>query len=416
VSSGTNKRKIINDPVHGFIIVPTDFIYDLLEHPYIQRLRRIKQLGLTSFVYPGATHTRFQHALGAAYLMSQAIDNIRQKGTEITDEEAEAVTVAILLHDIGHGPFSHALEESIIPGLAHEELSVLLMNRLNTVFNGKLNLALAIFNNQYHKKFLHQLVSGQLDMDRMDYLMRDSFFAGVAEGTIGTERIIKMLNVVGDQLVVEAKGIYSIEKFLIARRLMYWQVYFHKTVIAAENLLVRLLRRAKELAVNHQELYATPALQYFLTTPVSSHILTDEKGQTLDYFASLDDDDLMVSAKAWTTHSDPLLSMLARNLIGRKLPRVRISDEPVDEARLASLKAETAKLYGLGLNECNYLVYTGLITNRAYSDKTDTIRVLFNTGEMKDFAEASDIFHFQRLMETKRKYFLCFPKDLALNY
>ena len=239
-----NKHKIINDPVHGFIKIPSDFIFDLLEHPFMQRLRRIKQLGLTSLVYPGATHTRFQHALGAMHLMNQSIDNIRQKGLVITDEEAEAASAAILLHDIGHGPFSHALEQSIIPDLTHEDISCLLMYRLNDEFRGKLDLALQIFKNQYSKKFLHQLVSGQLDMDRMDYLIRDSFYTGVAEGTIGTERIIKMLNVVDDQLVVESKGIYSIEKFLIARRLMYWQVYFHKTVMAAENILVKTLQRA----------------------------------------------------------------------------------------------------------------------------------------------------------------------------
>ena len=273
-----NKRKIINDPVHGFIIIPSDFIFDLLEHPYMQRLRRIKQLGLTSFVYPGATHTRFQHALGALYLMGQAIENIRQKGTLITEEEAEAAAAAILLHDIGHGPFSHALEESIISSLTHEDLSLMMMNKLNDEVGGKLDMALAIFNNKHPKKFLHQLVSGQLDMDRMDYLMRDSFYAGVAEGTIGTERIIKMLNVVDGQLVVEAKGIYSIEKFLIARRLMYWQVYFHKTVIAAENLLLQLLRRAKEIAVTGRSLYATESLGYFL-----NHTSADYIGSTKDF-------------------------------------------------------------------------------------------------------------------------------------
>jgi uncharacterized protein len=416
LSALINKRKIINDPVHGFIIIPTDFIFDLLEHPYLQRLRRIKQLGLTSFVYPGATHTRFQHALGAVHLMGLAIDNIRQKGTSITDEEAEAATAAILLHDIGHGPFSHALEESIIADLTHEDLSLLLMNNLNEEYGGKLAMALDIFNNNHPKRFLHQLVSGQLDMDRMDYLMRDSFYAGVAEGTIGTERIIKMLNVVNDQLVVEAKGIYSIEKFLIARRLMYWQVYFHKTVIAAENLLVQLLRRAREVSVADPSLYATASLGYFLKNPVRRENLGDRQSEILSYFTSLDDDDIMVSAKSWSVHPDPLLSLLAANLIGRKLPRVKISDLPFEEVQLSALRQAVRKQYHLGEGESNFVVFAGLIANRAYSSVTDTIKIIYNTGELKDLSDASDIFHLQNLMETKKKYFLCYPKDLVFNY
>ena len=416
MAANINKRKIINDPVHGFIIIPTDLIFDLLEHPYMQRLRRIKQLGLTSFVYPGATHTRFQHALGAVHLMGQAIDNIRQKGTMITDEEAEATTAAILLHDVGHGPFSHALEESIIEGLTHEDLSVMLMNNLNEEFGGKLDLALEIFNNKYPKRFLHQLVSGQLDMDRMDYLMRDSFFAGVAEGTIGTERIIKMLNVVNDQLVVEAKGIYSIEKFLIARRLMYWQVYFHKTVIASENLLLQLLRRAKKIAGYDRSLYATSALGYFLKNNIGRNDLEQHKADILDNFASLDDDDIMVSAKAWSGHPDALLARMAGNLIRRILPRVRISDAPFDISKVELLKNAAVVKYMLSEDEADYLVFSGLISNKAYSDKADTIKIIYNTGELKDLSDASDIFHLQNLMETRKKYFLCYPKDLGLNY
>lgn len=414
--SGINKRKIINDPVHGFIIIPTGFIFDLLEHPYLQRLRRIKQLGLTSFVYPGATHTRFQHALGAVYLMGQAIDSIRQKGTTVTEDEAEAAIAAILLHDIGHGPFSHALEESILPGLTHEDLSKALMRNLNEEFGGLLNMALDIFNNHHPKRFLHQLVSGQLDMDRMDYLMRDSFYAGVAEGTIGTERIIKMLNVVDDQLVVEAKGIYSIEKFLIARRLMYWQVYFHKTVIAAENLLLQLLRRAKAIAAADPLLYATDSLGYFLKHTFGPENLASNRTEILHYFTQLDDDDIMVSAKSWSSHPDPLLSSLSQQLIRRILPRVRISDTPFDESRLALLRQTAGRQYNLPVAETDYLVFTGLITNKAYSAQTDTIRVYYNTGELKDLSEASDIFHLQNLMETTKKYFLCYPKDLGLNY
>jgi len=411
-----NKRKIINDPVHGFIILPTSFIFDLLEHPYVQRLRRIKQLGLTSLVYPGATHTRFQHALGALHLMGLAIENIRQKGTQITDEEAEAVTAAILLHDIGHGPFSHALEESMIADVGHEDLSRLLMNDLNLELGGRLDMALEIFSNRYHKKFLHQLVSGQLDMDRMDYLMRDSFYAGVVEGTIGTERIIKMLNVINDQLVVEAKGIYSIEKFLIARRLMYWQVYFHKTVIAAENLLVKVLQRAREVAVKDPSLPATPALSYFLKNRITRENLNKYQADILNYFTSLDDDDIMVSAKSWTRHGDSLLSLLAGNLVRRILPRVKISDTPVSEDRISAFRSAVAGKYRLDDHESSYLVYAGTISNKAYSVTIDTIKIAYNTGEVKDLAEASDIFQIQNLSETKKKYFLCFPKDSGINY
>lgn len=411
-----NKRKIVNDPVHGFIIIPTDFIFDLLEHPYLQRLRRIKQLGLTSFVYPGATHTRFQHALGAVHLMQQAIDNIRQKGTDITDEESEAVIAAILLHDIGHGPFSHALENSIISGLTHEDLSVLLMTRLNEEFKGRLDLAIKIFNNTYGKKFLHQLVSGQLDMDRMDYLMRDSFYAGVAEGTIGTERIIKMLNVVNDQLVVEAKGIYSIEKFLIARRLMYWQVYFHKTVIAAENHLLQVLRRAKYIALSGTKLFATEPLHFFFENTIRREDLAHCQDEVLDHFANLDDDDIMVSAKAWVKHPDALLAGMSQSLIRRILPRVKISDNAFDLHRMESLKNAANAKYHLTGNENDYLVFTGLISNKAYSGTSETISILYNNGEIKDLSEASDIFHLQNLLETKKKYFLCYPKDLGFNY
>jgi len=411
-----NKRKIVNDPVHGFIKIPSNLIFDLIEHPYIQRLRRIKQLGLTSFVYPGATHTRFQHALGTVHLMGLAIDNIRQKNIDITNEEAEALSAAILLHDIGHGPFSHALEQSIIADLTHEDLSIMLMNKLNREFGGKLNLALEIFNNKYPKNFMHQLVSGQLDMDRMDYLMRDSFYAGVAEGTIGTERIIKMLNVTGDQLVVEAKGIYSIEKFLIARRLMYWQVYFHKTVIAAENLLVKVLQRAKTIADSDPDLFATESFNFFLRNNITKENMLDSETEILNYYTSLDDDDIMVSAKAWAFHHDKLLSLLSRNLIRRILPRVTISDIPFDANKINELKNRTAEKYSLNEKETGYLVFTGVISNKAYSVNAENIKILYNSGEIKDLTEASDIFQLQNLNETKKKYFLCYPKDVGLNY
>jgi HD superfamily phosphohydrolase len=412
----TNKRKIINDPVHGFIIVPTPFIFDLLEHPVVQRLRRIRQLGLTSFVYPGATHTRFQHALGAVHLMGLAIENLRQKGTTITEEEAEAVTAAILLHDIGHGPFSHALEESMISDVNHEILSVMLIESLNKEFGGRLTLALDIFLNRYEKKFLHQLVSGQLDMDRMDYLMRDSFYAGVVEGTIGTERIIKMLYVADDQLVVEAKGIYSIEKFLIARRLMYWQVYFHKTVIAAENLLVKVLQRARQVAVTDPSLPTTPALAYFLHNRVTAENIETHREETLGAFTNLDDDDIMVSAKMWSGHSDRVLSLLSGNLIRRSLPRVRISDTPVPDNRIGDIHHVLMEKGHFTPEECTYLAWAGTISNKAYSIASEPIKIIYNNGEIRELAEVSDIFQVQNLNATKKKYFVCFPKEYGFNY
>ena len=406
-----NKHKIINDPVHGFIKIPTDTLFDLLEHPYIQRLRRIKQLGLTSLVYPGATHTRFQHALGAMHLMSQSIDNIRQKGLVITDAEAEAASAAILMHDIGHGPFSHALEQSIIPDLTHEDISCLLMYGLNDEFRGKLNLALLIFKNQYSKQFLHQLVSGQLDMDRMDYLLRDSFYTGVAEGTIGTERILKMLCVVNDQLVVESKGIYSIEKFLIARRLMYWQVYFHKTVIAAENILVKTLQRAKFIAMKDPDIPASEALAFFLRNRITREDLKTSKELVIEKFTSLDDDDIFVSAKAWVNYPDTLLSHLAGCLLKRNLSRVRIQDEPFEESYIQRLKQRVQDRFALDAEDSGWLVYQGSISNHAYSGEDEKIRILFKDGTIKDLAVASDLFNVSILTKPSVKYFLCYPKE-----
>jgi HD superfamily phosphohydrolase len=406
-----NKHKIINDPVHGFIKIPSEFLFDLLEHPFLQRLRRIKQLGLTSLVYPGATHTRFQHALGAMHLMNQSIDIIRQKGLNITDAEAEAASAAILLHDVGHGPFSHALEQSIIPDLTHEDISLMLMVRLNEEFGGKLDLALQIFKNQYARKSLHQLVSGQLDMDRLDYLMRDSFFTGVAEGTIGTERIIKMLRVVNDQLVVESKGIYSIEKFLIARRLMYWQVYFHKTVIAAENILVKMLQRAKYIAERDPRLPTSEALAFFLRNKITRDDLKDRKEIVIDAFTSLDDDDVFVSAKAWIHYPDKLLAHLAGCLLKRNLSKVRIQDIPFEESYIQRLKHKAQDHYALDTPEADSLVYQGSISNHAYSGSDEKIRILFNDGTIKDLAVASDLFNVSLLTKPLVKYFLCYPKE-----
>jgi HD superfamily phosphohydrolase len=408
------KAKIINDPIYGFIKIPSRFVFELIENPLVQRLRRIKQLGLTYYVYPGATHTRFQHALGAVYLMDQAVHNLRLKGLNITDEETEAVLAAILLHDIGHGPFSHALEESIIPQINHEDLSALLMQKLNEEYCGKLDLALGIFNNRYAKKFLHQLVSSQLDMDRLDYLRRDSFFTGVTEGVIGSDRIIKMLDVINDQLVVEAKGIYSIEKFLVARRLMYWQVYFHKTVIAAEFLLVKLLQRAKELALKGTEIYATPPLDFFLKNKILKSDMISRKDLIIENFVSLDDDDLMVSAKAWTRYSDMVLSLLAKNLVNRILPKIRIQKKPFEKNIIDQIKKNAARKYAWPEEYIHYIVYTGAISNKAYSQFDDKISILYNNGEIEDIAEASDIFNLNELYKTAKKYFLCYPKNCGV--
>jgi HD superfamily phosphohydrolase len=407
--SPANKRKIINDPVHGFIKIPSAFIYDIIEHPFFQRLRRIKQLGLTSYVYPGATHTRFQHALGAAHLMGMAIQNIRMKGLKITEEESEAATIAILLHDIGHGPFSHALEQSIIENFTHEDMSALLMDKLNKQYGGKLDMALSIFNNKYHKKFLHQLVSSQLDMDRLDYLRRDSFYTGVSEGVIGSDRIIKMLNVIDDSLVVEAKGIYSIENFLIARRLMFWQVYLHKTVLAAEHLVAQVLRRAKYVASFDNDLFAVNGLKYFLQNNVTRNNLNQEKNDMLNSFVNLDDNDIMTSVKVWINHRDKVLSTLSGNLINRKLPKILIQDHPFGKDYLDKLISQSVRVCKCNPEDVDYYIFTGSISNKAYSELDDKIKILYNTGETKDIVDASDIFNVSVLSKIVKKYFLCFP-------
>ncbi len=412
VSKGLNKLKIINDPVHGFIRLPSELIFDLLEHPVFQRLRRIKQLGLTYYVYPGATHTRFQHALGAVHLMTQAINVLRQKGVEVTAEEAEGAYIAILLHDIGHGPFSHALEHSLIHDISHEDLSALLMQRLNKEFDGQLDLAIQIFNNRYQKKFLHQLVSSQLDMDRMDYLLRDSFFTGVTEGQIGASRIIKMLDVVNDQLAIEAKGIYSIEKFLIARRLMYWQVYFHKTVIASEYIMVKTLQRASELALSGASLFSTPSLAFFLDKKVSKDLFEKETDIIIGKFLELDDADIMVSAKQWAKYPDPMLSHLANGMVNRKLPTVEISREKFDKTYLNEKKQSIIDRLNISEEQANILLSVGSISNNAYTDKTSKINISFNDGSIKDIAEVSDVLKVSYLNETIEKYYICYPKGI----
>lgn len=411
---GLNKRKIINDPVHGFIKIPSELIFDLFETPIYQRLRRIKQLGLTYYVYPGATHTRFQHALGAVHLMTQAIASLRQKNIEITEEEEEGAYIAILLHDIGHGPFSHALENSLIHDISHEDLSSILMHRLNKEMNNRLDLGIQIFNNQYKKQFLHQLVSSQLDMDRMDYLKRDSFFTGVTEGHIGTDRIIKMLDVVDDKLSVEAKGIYSIEKFLIARRLMYWQVYYHKTVIASEFILVKTLQKASELALSGEKIFSTPALSYFLDNHISKEQFNQNPDEVIEKFLELDDTDILVSAKQWTKHSNKTLRLLAQGIINRQLPNVKISKTPIDTETFKQISDKTLRKYEIEQSDLKYLVANETISNSAYTDKTEKIYISFGKGVIKDIAEVSDVLNISYLNDTVEKYYICHPKDCGI--
>jgi HD superfamily phosphohydrolase len=406
------KRKIFNDPIYGFITVPDELTFDLINHPWFQRLRRIKQLGLTNLVYPGALHTRFHHALGAMYLMTEAIEALRMKGHTISEEEAQGATVAILLHDIGHGPFSHALEHSIVNHISHEEISELFMERLNVEFKGKLSLAIRIFRNEYKKKFLHQLVSSQLDVDRLDYLKRDSFFTGVSEGIVSSDRIIKMMNVVGDELVVELKGIYSVEKFIIARRLMYWQVYLHKAVLSAENLLVNILSRAKELALKgKQELFCTPALHTFLYGKFTQKSFSADPA-LLDIFAELDDNDVMASIKVWTKHPDKILSLLCTNLVNRNLYSIELQKKPFPKKQIDTLKKKTQELYGLTAQEVNYFVFSANVSNDTYRPDKIRIKILSKDGSVQDISEASDQLGLDMISRTVRKFFLCYPKEL----
>ncbi len=407
-----NKKKIINDPVYGFITIPTELIFDLVEHRYFQRLRYIKQLGMTHLVYPGALHTRFHHALGALHLMGLAVETLRTKGIEISAEEEEAVEIAILLHDIGHGPFSHALENTLVKGVSHEMISALLMDRLNEEFNGQLETAIRIFNNTYPRHFLHQLVSGQLDIDRMDYLNRDSFFTGVSEGVISFDRILKMLNVVDDHIVVEEKGIYSVEKFLIARRLMYWQVYLHKTVISAEMLLVKILERSRLLALNGFDLFATPALAHFLQKSVLKEAFIHDP-KNLDAFVNLDDTDILSAVKVWINHSDFILSDLCARFVSRNLYRVELTNMPPDLDQTVILKQlAMQKLDLLDEGDAGYYVFTDRVVNDAYRVGDENIRILLKNGEVQDIADASDNSNLISLSKRVVKYVLCVIKDL----
>jgi len=406
-----NKKKIINDPVYGFITIPSDLVYDLIQHPYVQRLRYIKQLGMTHLVYPGALHTRFHHALGAMHLMGLALETIKSKGQAISYQEEEAVTIAILLHDIGHGPFSHALEHTIVDGVSHEHISTLLMDNLNREFDGKLGLALEIFNNRYHKKFLYQLVSGQLDLDRMDYLNRDSFFTGVSEGVISFDRIIKMLDVVDDQLVVEEKGIYSIEKFLIARRLMYWQVYLHKTVIAAEQMLVKILERAKELSGEGRNLFASPCFSYFLKNSISKEEFKNDP-RNIERFTKLDDNDIFTSIKVWVNDEDIILSTLCSHLISRNLYQVEITNEPPLIEIINDLADKVTDEYEISDDDTSYFVFTDTIKNKAYSVGDGSIKIVMKDGSIQDIAKASDNSNLESLARTVQKHILCYLKEL----
>ncbi len=408
-----NKKKIFNDPVHGFITIPSDLIFDLIEHPYFQRLRRIKQGGMTEYVYPGALHTRFQHALGAMHLMGITLATLKGKSYDISDSECEAAQIATLLHDIGHGPFSHTLECCILKEVPHEWLSQFLMQELNRQFNGKLSLAWRIFNNDYPRTFLHQLVSSQLDMDRMDYLQRDSFFTGVLEGTIGAERIIKMLEIVDDKLAVQEKGIYSIENFLNARRLMYWQVYLHKTTISTETMLIQVIGRARELLQAGEVVFAPPALTLFLRQQV--RLVDFEKDpQYLQAFATLDDYDMWGCLKMWVNHADPVLSVISRMLLERKLYKIILSNDRIEKSVVAELKKQVMEQPLLTKEHLPYFLVEGSTSNAAYVAGGEQINILTKKGELLDIAEASDLPNIKALSRVVKKYYVCWAKNLSL--
>lgn len=399
-------RKIINDPVFGFINIPKGLLYDVVTHPILQRLTRIKQLGLSSLVYPGAQHTRFQHSLGAFYLMSEAINTLRQKGNFIFDSEAEAVQAAILMHDIGHGPFSHVLEHTLVKGISHEDISLMLMERMNSEMKGQLSLAIQIFKDEYPKKFLHQLISSQLDMDRLDYLRRDSFYTGVTEGNIGSARIIKMLNVKDDHLVVDSKGIYSIENFLMARRLMYWQVYLHKTSVAAEKMLVSALLRAKELASKGVELFASPALRFFLYNDIQADFFKREP-ICLGNYIKLDDNDIWTSLKIWCDHPDTILSTLSQGIINRKLFKVEVTENPINKERKKEILQSISNQLHITQKEAEYFLVINAIGKDMYSKEDDSIEIMYKDGDTRDIAYASDMLNISTLSKKVKKYYIC---------
>ena len=404
-----NKKKIINDPIYGFISIPDEFIFDVIEHPYLQRLRRISQLGLSHLVYPGAVHTRFQHVIGAMHLMGQAIAVLRKKGHTISDEEKRAVLLAILLHDIGHGPFSNALEYDIVKSVTHENISAYFIERLEKYFGSDLRLALTIFEDNYHKPFLHQLVSSQLDLDRLDYLNRDSFFSGVSEGIIGSDRLIEMLAVHDGNLVLEEKGIYSVEKFIVARRLMYWQVYLHKTVVAAEYMLVYALRRAKSLARIGTPVFSSPALSFFLEKDVLKADF-EQNEEVLEKFAALDDYDILQSLKVWSTHADPTLRFLSTSIVDRNLFKIEISKNPFTKKDISEVKSRLSVDPRFKDQDLSYLVFSDKLTNKAYNQEFQNINVLLKSGEIIDLSKASDNLNISALARPVEKYFLCYPR------
>ena len=405
--SQTNKLKIFNDPIYGFITIPNSLIYDLIQHPYFQRLRRISQMGMSYLVYPGAHHTRFHHALGCMHIMQKAVQTLQFKGVSISEEEENALYIAILLHDIGHGPYSHAMEHSIVEEVHHEELSLLFMEQLNKEFDGKLSLAIQVFKGEYHRKFMLQLISSQLDMDRMDYLKRDSFYSGVAEGNINSERLIQMMNVQDDYLVIEEKGIYSVEKFLVARRLMYWQAYLHKTSVVAELILTKILKRAKELTQKGTILPCSEPLQFFLQNKIS---LVDFDKIVLNKFSYLDDYDVLGAIKAWQFHDDFVLQSLCRMILNRDLLKIQMTDDKPIKENLLAIKNKYISISGISDKEADYFVFKGKLKNQAYSKSSEPIRILKKDKTIEDVVEASDQLHLKALSKPVTKYFICFPK------
>ncbi len=405
-----NDHKIINDPVFGFIKIPRGLLYNIVQHPLMQRLNRINQLGLASVVYPGARHTRFQHSLGAFHLTSEAILSLQQKGNFIFDSEAEGVEAAILMHDIGHGPFSHVLEHTLISGISHEDISLLMMEQINRDMNGQLNLAIKIFKDEYPKHFLHQLISSQLDMDRLDYLRRDSFYTGVTEGNIGSARIIKMLNVVDDALVVEHKGIYSLENYLTTRRLMYWQVYLHKTAVACEKVLVNTLLRAKDLTQAGHDVFAPPSLKYFLQNNVDAKWFANHD-EALTMYEDLDDNDIWSAMKAWKYSADKILSTLATDMLDRHIFRVEVNETPVGEERIAGIAADIAQRMDISADDARrYMMSINTIQKDMYNVDDDSITIVYKDGTMKDVSEASELLNVQLLSKKIRKYYLCYQR------
>lgn len=405
-----NKLKIVNDPIYGFITIPNALIYDLIQHPYFQRLRRISQMGLSYLVYPGANHTRFHHALGCMHLMQKAVDVLRFKGVFISEEEENALFIAILLHDIGHGPFSHAMEKSIVEDVHHESISLLFMNQLNDEFKGQLSLAIQVFKGEYHRKFMLQLISSQLDMDRMDYLKRDSFYSGVAEGNVNSERLIQMMNVVDDVLVIEEKGIYSVEKFLMSRRLMYWQAYLHKTSLVAELILTKVLKRAKELTLKGVQLPCSEPLLFFLQNRITHE---DFNFNTLDLFSQLDDFDIISALKAWQRQDDFILSSLSKMIINRDLPKIKVVTDKSLLDEIAPLQERFAAQNNISISDTNYFIFKGKIKNQAYSKEAEPIRILKKDKTIEDVVEASDQLNLKSLSKLVTKYYICFPKQLV---